>query len=872
MNDDNNGNSILSTFEIPDGPYAVSPLIENVPKEYEYSCIEYYEQHIYLATTSGILLHYYELDPGNFTLISEVNFNEDRSMKIDSITLLPKVDRALVLSEGRIKMFLLPEFAPASNVPSIMNIRALSVLRYVETSKCYSCYLYTPNLVKQVSITSKEIKVERKFNIKGIKTASPSRDIKNIIAAVKNSYAVINLEKESTTPLFQVSEAADVELSPIVTKFGKNDFIVTCGISNDESCMGLILNGDGEITHGTVVIESYPSAIVVDSPYVLTELSGPKSIQIHLIKENEDPRVVQYIKNELPFHISKLGNPFITRQFNKDLIEKLRFAPLIAKDLQFRDEQERAYVARNMNLECGMVVFGKSGIYSICRKPFILTISSYGEETISVLENFINEDSKNNYERLEKEYAQLLYVLLLTLHTESLDRKLVKIWLRYADVVDIRILMFLLGYEVYGDLWIQNGLVDLTKKLHSLKLVHKCTDIHKLITSLKLQLKKNYKDGLKDSVNVFLSLDLILLKSNIKDGNVCVDDYEPTSYQEIAKELSKYEKEYSETLISIYERTNDIPSLLDLLRMVDIERLMHYLDSNFAELPNTYSQEIAADDIRLALTECDESIVVKVLQLMKKLNMDEKKLISSLEDSKTKVILLERLGADSPQDLTFLYEYYKAKFTTLSAKLIETLGMPLTEYVTNMTYSKPSFKEYLQIKLGDKTDYKACLDFGKKLLKVEHDINPKEGSILDDIDATYILRVMIMDFDALLENLGCEKMLDIYLSWNDFITVERLLQLDKQMFLRVYDHYLSFNCPKIVIQFLTRNIYRMNDSEQVVTVLEKIPSDIHISVLYDVLFPLFRKKNELSHNLRIKKGVFRNSNKCMNDIQSRLEQ
>ncbi|CAH01600.1 CORVET complex subunit VPS3 [Kluyveromyces lactis] len=871
MNDDTKEKPISTAFEVTDGLYAVSPLIENVPHEYEYSCIEYYGQHIYLGSTSGALLHYYELDVGNFTLISEVNFNEDRPTGIDGITLLPKIDRALVLSEGRLKMFLLPEFAPASNIPSIMNITELSLLEFCEKTQCYSCFLYTKNLVKRVSITSKEIKVEQKYNIKRIRKAIPSKDAKLLMAAVDNSYSIIHLENELVTPLFKVSETDDEELSPIVTNFGKSEYIVTCGISNDQNCMGLILNDDGEITHGTVVIENYPLTVIVDNLYVLSELHGSKCLQIHLIKENNDPVVIQNVRNQTPFHITKLQTPFITRQFNKELIEKLRYVPLIAEELQFREEQEKAYVARQIAVECHMIIYGKCGIYSLCRKPFLLTISSYGEDTLPILKSFITEESQSNYQLLQKSYLQFLYVLLLTLHMEHIDKDLIDAWLKYIDVADIRVLIYLLGFDIYGDLWIPNGLLAFSKKLHSLKLVHKCNDVLNIIQYLKFQLKETCSDSLKDSANVYLSLDLILLRDNIAKGSSNVDEYEATSYQEIAKELSKHKKEHSETLIAIYEKTKEVTPLLEILRQTDQKRLINYLNTHFQELPDTYSKEMLTDDISSALKDYNDDTVSDVLQLINNLNLDVKRLISSIEDPDTKVLLLEKLGASSTQDLTFLYEYYKAKLTVLNSKLIESSNLPITEYITNMTYNKSPFKEYLKNKLGEKKEYEGCFDVGTKLLKIEKALNIKEGSIIDDIDASFVLRIMITDISVLKEKIGFEKLLDIYLSRNDFATVESLLQANDKVVLKVIDHYLSLNNTRVISQFLNKNTCCINDSGLLIEILEKIPPTIQISVLSGFLFPLLRRKDESTYNLQIKKGILRHRTQNINNIERCLE-
>lgn len=622
MDDSNNSVYHSGSFETEGKLFCICPLIENIPEDYEYTCIEYHEKHIYLGTKCGVLLHYYELDSGNFMLISELKFDETKQSSIDKITLLPNIERALVLSENKLKMFLLPEFAPFSTIPSILNIVDFSIVEYIKQNRSYICFLYTKNLVKEVNITNKDIKVIKKFEIHSIQKAVVTENSSKLLAAIDNSYAIVDLEAQRTSPLFKISEQKEEQLIPVIARFGKTEFLVTCGIGQEESSMGIIVNENGDITQGTIVFEKYPNSVIVDYPYVFAETNNSKSVYIYMMKENEEPNVLQTVAHgQEEIHVYKSSKIISIRPpFINALVEKLRYVPLMAEVIQFREDQEKAYVERAANIECNTLIFGTCGIFCLCLHPAILNIKSYGEEGIPFIEETIAlKHNGSKLMELQDSYFKTLYVLMLTFHRESIDNDLIDIWLRYVESADIRLLIYLCGFKIYGDLWIPNGLLVFVQKLHSLHLIHKCKDITSTVLYLKARLLANYKDVLKDSTNVLLSLDMILLSSDLAKRSVNVNCYEPSSYSEIAKELEVQQDTYSEELLTIYLFQSRITDVISILRDKDPKRLIKYLTEHASELPEDYLEGHIMKDICLSLENYDEETTKCVFKLIEKL-------------------------------------------------------------------------------------------------------------------------------------------------------------------------------------------------------------------------------------------------------------
>lgn len=72
-------------------------LVDDLPKDITITCMDADENHIYLGTSEGELLHYYEIEGGEYLLVSRMPFENNSTSSIKKIKLLPNIDRALIL-------------------------------------------------------------------------------------------------------------------------------------------------------------------------------------------------------------------------------------------------------------------------------------------------------------------------------------------------------------------------------------------------------------------------------------------------------------------------------------------------------------------------------------------------------------------------------------------------------------------------------------------------------------------------------------------------------------------------------------------------------------------------------------------------------
>lgn len=187
-------------LKLDQGPFEKHTLIQNLLPDLEYSCFEAYDENIYLGTKSGDLLHYFEIEQQNYMLVSRTKFDEESNKPISKIVLLPQIERALVLCDGILVVFLLPEFAPAPNTKKLKDVLDVTIRNYSSQFKFYKFYAIKQESIKMLKISSQSISTIQKFDFKLISKAS-AIDY-TLMTSKVNSYEIINLKDSTTIPLF----------------------------------------------------------------------------------------------------------------------------------------------------------------------------------------------------------------------------------------------------------------------------------------------------------------------------------------------------------------------------------------------------------------------------------------------------------------------------------------------------------------------------------------------------------------------------------------------------------------------------------------------------------------------------------------------
>ncbi|CAI4426230.1 CBM_collapsed_G0016590.mRNA.1.CDS.1 [Saccharomyces cerevisiae] len=274
-------------LKISEGPFTISTLLDNVPSDLIYTCCEAYENHIFLGTTTGDLLHYFELERGNYMLVSQTKFDAESNSKIDKILLLPKVEGALILCDNELVLFILPEFAPRPNTTRLKGISDVVICNFSRSSKAYRIYAFHAEGVRLLKISADSLVLTKAFNFKLIDKACAHEE--TLMVSKLNSYELINLKSSQVIPLFRISET-DEDLEPIITSFNEQSEFLVCsgGGSYDSGAMALVVNHHGDIIKGTIMLKNYPRNVIVEFPYIIAE-SAFQSVDIYSALPSENP-------------------------------------------------------------------------------------------------------------------------------------------------------------------------------------------------------------------------------------------------------------------------------------------------------------------------------------------------------------------------------------------------------------------------------------------------------------------------------------------------------------------------------------------------------------------------------------------------------
>lgn len=864
------------------GPFEKHILIQNLLPDLEYSCFEAYDENIYLGTKNGDLLHYFEIERHNYMLVSRTKFDEESSKPISKIILLPKIERALVLCDGVIVVFLLPEFAPAPNTTKFQGILDITLRNYSSQFNSYKFYAIKEDLIKMLKISSQTISTTRNFDFKLINNASAIDH--TLMTSKLNSYEILNLKDSTAIPLFPVSET-DAPLKPIITNFGEDEFLVTTGGgSKYDNSIAFIVNSTGEISHGTIVLSRYPENIIIEYPYVLVNLDSNK-IEVFKLSRNEEPQVVQRIMfKDSDMQLSRAWKVFSNFEptQNKDKVkDKLRLIPLDERNRQFHIDSESTYIDEIFEEKTSLVAYGKFGIELLVKRSPILEFEQYEESEIDNLEDYLTQTmnrKSSKLELVERNYLMTMLLLLATLYCKTINEDILERWCSQADKIDLKLIFYLLDLVIYGELWVFNGLTKLIDQLKSLSLINKCGDLINLLRLLKNRIKNSRtRDSIKDYNNAIKTVDINILQKQLStgDSNIEVDSFEESSLGDVTLMVEEKAEDHLELLLRVYQRRGMFKELVNVLkRKRDPERILRFLKENAKDLPLSYKLENLADDLIFVIKETHQpsrSLVKDSLAVLSIVQIDPGELLSKTgSNTKVKVFIIEEIGPRSSDDKEFLINFYMAKLQEAlqDGNIWDLFAGFAAEYTQDMDYKKCSITEFLLIKLRHN---ESCQNFTECYQNIKNLCVQDEG---DRLLRSVIAQVKVFDVNHMLtllfipeheikeEFLTRQEMFQAFLSFNDFLAIETFVNEDT--ILEVLRHYNALprglDSLKLTVQLLKRNLHCVHSEVTLIALLSEIPQEYSFKTLFEVIHTALKRIEDFKKKLELQKALLKDEN------------
>ncbi|KLT38373.1 hypothetical protein CC85DRAFT_289576 [Cutaneotrichosporon oleaginosum] len=274
------------------------------PERPEVRCVEGFGANLYVGGSDGVV-EWWVYD-GSAGPSENRGWKLQRKHKlfpcrpVNRVVLLPKVSRALILSEGTLHSLSLPglEPLPSSSIAPVRGVVSV-VLNDDELDLADKDGVtdMTVVLVKRKGLGIYRLG-QRMTMVKEIPLPAPPKYhalfSTYMCAALPSesglTYCIIDLSDASLTEVLPVSQTdPDDSWAPnpnVVVIPGENQFLVTS--YTGANTMGVFLNGQGDPERGTIEWEEHPLSIAVESGFIIALLRN-HTVVVHSLNDLENP-------------------------------------------------------------------------------------------------------------------------------------------------------------------------------------------------------------------------------------------------------------------------------------------------------------------------------------------------------------------------------------------------------------------------------------------------------------------------------------------------------------------------------------------------------------------------------------------------------
>ncbi|KAL6948920.1 hypothetical protein ACO0QE_001399 [Hanseniaspora vineae] len=768
--------------------FKVCSLIKDLPSGFQFSAVALFEKNIYIGTTNGDLFHYMEIGPAEYVLISKASVESSNSINrpkttdfaVKCIHVIRSISRAVVLTAtNQVLLYELPEFQLVQEQKQIQNIRDISLHSVTKDNELILIDInsqgrvYNVTKEKNIEATSSVLKNVRKFYRQKTTVLTVTKDGNfELIKPVITRGDQTKKSRPEHVPLFKAFETPHAEETwePVAAVISDTSFVVVCGSMPAEPSMALIIDHDGNITNGTIVLErGYPSGVVVQGDFLFFQFKDQidvfqlgkeeaqflQTIEIpNLYKSDEELKILPYDEGEVDL-----------------VVDTLRLVPTdetcktaSSSSVSVREDQEKMYVKSTYESKTNLIAFDNESVKLITKPPIFLSFRDFEESSIEKCERYFEEikiscvlRKQTDFEKLQTTYIETFYLVLLLLHCGKIDSTLMDKFLQRCIEIDLRLLYYMLDFHVYGDLWVFNGLLGKIKKLKILKFTNKIESMVNFLEQALLYFSKKSNvhllTSLKDGSNVEKTITMSYVgcwisnceksETQLNVGVVNLNRF-GKEILELLRDTTKQEKnkehmqKYTDAIKQIYLQTNQYDDYLQFLLDEDniSEAKSFFLDQH----ENIKDKDLKTTIIYKILQDKNQdfaNFVPKLCKIIEKEDLNFHEILEQIRDINLKIELLEHqiliTGDDTTKDSALLLDYYIAQVNDLLVNqgLLDILNQWQSSYIIDLGYGKkPPFNIYLRKKL----DFEIEIQSGEavvaeKLLKLKeklHSMSEKE--------------------------------------------------------------------------------------------------------------------------------------------------
>ncbi|CAI8494603.1 unnamed protein product [Hanseniaspora opuntiae] len=861
-------------MEDADIDYCTLKVISDVVPELQTKLISLYNnEHIFLAGEDGNDIFHYIKDGSSYILLFKHDYedyktSEDEHVKIKKIKSIDDANTmVMLLSDGNLKSFILPDLIYVND----SDIKDVDDFEYIGKN---IILVRKSGDLKVCEITNNKIIEQKWLNLKGIYQMSSAKKIdKN-----KHEVLLVDDKKELKYLTVETGKKNKFELKDVI--INKRDgnikiynidlfFLYAVFVQNEQSSWIYF------ISHGELVVkkefefsDEFMALNVVDC-HAFIEFKDSK-IKINLLTFQLEefsslPTNFLTVDNKLQLgwkdveQLDKEGTYLkdFENKYKKVNIYKNTSVNQLAIDVQ--KEHEKLLLVNNFVIESDQVILNESMNLLIPERmsSFIKNFDMESIQLCDLVYNLLGNVPKNVIIDLEMQYTCYYKLLLITFHNESINNDVIKSWvdLTVRDKIDIKVFFYLLGFEVFGDIWIYNGLIKIVDKLKLLKLESKIDDKLQLLKDLiVLFMNDDFKSKIYDFYHVKKSLTFEFVKtiSRINDFDEVEELMNYVDFETFGDELiTTYENIKSDYILyALYKYKHSYQKCFLILKDNEqFEKFEHTLVEKLEDVKD--NEEFIGYFVALCnnLTHLENRLLKRATQLITEDSKNAKSIITNINNESIKNELIEKIKDLSTIDdglLEYVITFYLNKIDNYFIKdkvIFEKYSKALQTYRDdNDIEGKTTLKNYL-------VDIMKSDSLGESLINdILSKFTHKLSLIEDKIDERFQDHMYIKTL------FGFDGNIDYYLEMNDFIMISEDIQKDNNLLFKVLDYYKGNEL--MFMKLLNKFVVEATKSKEIFTI---IPNNMKVrlmkAILLNTMVQMESKSNSLKMRIKLLSGL-----------------
>lgn len=861
-------------MEDADIDYCTLKVISDVVPELQTKLISLYNnEHIFLAGEDGNDIFHYIKDGSSYILLFKHDYedyktSEDEHVKIKKIKSIDDANTmVMLLSDGNLKSFILPDLIYVND----SDIKDVDDFEYIGEN---IILVRKSGDLKVCAITNNKIIEQKWLNLKGIYQMSSAKKIdKN-----KHEVLLVDDKKELKYLTVETGKKNKFELKDVI--INKRDgnikiynidlfFLYAVFVQNEQSSWIYF------ISHGEMVVkkefefsDEFIALNVVDC-HAFIEFKDSK-IKINLLTFQLEefsslPTNFLTVDNKLQLgwkdveQLDKEGTYLkdFENKYKKVNIYKNTSVNQLAIDVQ--KEHEKLLLVNNFVIESDQVILNESMNLLIPERmsSFIKNFDMESIQLCDLVYNLLGNVPKNVIIDLEMQYTCYYKLLLITFHNESINNDVIKSWvdLTVRDKIDIKVFFYLLGFEVFGDIWIYNGLIKIVDKLKLLKLESKIDDKLQLLKDLiVLFMNDDFKSKIYDFYHVKKSLTFEFVKtiSRINDFDEVEELMNYVDFETFGEELiTTYENIKSDYILyALYKYKHSYQKCFLILKDNEqFEKFEHTLVEKLEDVKD--NEEFIGYFVALCnnLTHLENRLLKRASQLITEDSKNAKSIITNINNESMKNELIEKIKDLSTIDdglLEYVITFYLNKIDNYFIKdkvIFEKYSKALQTYRDdNDIEGKTTLKNYL-------VDIMKSDSLGESLINdILSKFTHKLSLIEDKIDERFQDHMYIKTL------FGFDGNIDYYLEMNDFIMISEDIQKDNNLLFKVLDYYKGNEL--MFMKLLNKFVVEATKSKEIFTI---IPNNMKVrlmkAILLNTMVQMESKSNSLKMRIKLLSGL-----------------